>query len=652
MNPDAVDTHRQGAARRRVVVIVRALLGNRPRMLLCFVAPTLLAVLLDVVIRARALGSYNTLDRLNYFGSTMASAGFWSGPLWIASYLFSVRGKKRLVARLGLGLFFSLWVLPFSIFCFGGQVVYHRVFHSYMARDTVRLGIALRGTLREWLVAWGGTSALIAMLVPGVFITIGLFFLARKAAPSVARALPIVPVLGFSISSACFWTDFVESRSLQAAPPDTCFIHGVVHALHDGLTGKGWVRRGISLRTPAPLPPLATPTHRPNVMVILTESVRADALCSDPKTGCSAPFLDEVAPDRVGLGRLTTQSPGTFTASMMLWTGLGPNVDFATAHQAPVLWEIAKAIGYRTSYVTSQNLRYDDFGAFTQNAGIDRRISAMELEGTIDAQIGAPDERATQRMLELVAAVPDGTPYFAMLHFSNTHAPYRTDPSLLPFMPESPDPFGDLAAFHNHYLNSVRLQERTLADFLRALRAMPRWDDTVVIFLSDHGEQFREHGGLYHLTSLFEEQVRIPGFVVFGPHALDPQRIHALSTFRERRTYSQDLTATILDLLGVLDARPTLPFAKLTTGRSLLRDAPSLEPIVPLSTASGVWEPNESQYGVMSGDLLLVGAPSSPWRCYNLVLDPGEVFPLGANACGAMADVADRDFAGLGIPRE
>ena len=70
-----------------------------------------------------------------------------------------------------------------------------------------------------------------------------------------------------------------------------------VMLVRDGVTGKGWVRKGVSLRTPAPLPPIAPASHRPNVVVIVTESVRADAMCSDPPPACQAPFLDAVVPE-------------------------------------------------------------------------------------------------------------------------------------------------------------------------------------------------------------------------------------------------------------------------------------------------------------------------------------------------------------------
>jgi Sulfatase len=619
----------------------RFLLGDRPRAVLRFVVPTLLAIGLDVTLRARSLLVFPPKEWLNYFGSSLASAGFWGGSLWLASRLLPAR---RWPARVLLGLYVVLFVFPLATFSFGGQPLYFRVFHAYMGRDTVRLGIALRGTLGAWLASWGASIAL--MVVVGLAATALILSQARAAARHVRGASVALPVAGFVVAASCFWVDFVESRALQAAPPDTCFIHGVMHALHDGVTGKGWARRGISLREPAPLPPLPVPAHRPSVLLIVSESVRADAMCSSRAYGCSARFLDPAAPDRVALGRLTAQSSGTFTSCVMLWTGLGPDADFATMHHAPVLWEVAHALGYRTAYIGAQNLRYDDFGAFLERASIDVQASAIDLGYAADPHIGAPDENATARLLSFVKdQVPAGQPYFAVLHFSNTHWPYRVDPELQPFTPHDASPMSDVEQMHNHYRNSVLLQERTVAELVRALKALPGWNDTVVIFLSDHGEQFREHGGLYHLSSIFDEQVRIPGWILAGEDALTPAQRAVLPAWTWRRTYSQDVNATVLDVLGVLDQRPRFPFADRLTGRSLLRPPPAEEPRVLLSTASGVWEPDDAKYGVMQGDVLAVTSAGGAWWCFDIKADPGERNPRGSlPGCAPLIDLGTRRF--------
>jgi hypothetical protein len=620
------------------------LAGEQPRVLLCFVSPTLLAIAMDLALRPRSLLAFEPLQWLNYFGSSLASAGFWGGPLWVTSRLFT---KGSVAARAGLAAFYGLFVFPLSIFCFGGQVLYFHVFHAYMARDTVRLGIELRGTLGAWLAAWGASGVL--MVAAGLVATLVFGRLVGVASRPILRARPIIPVVGFTVAATCFWLDFVESRSLQAAPPDTCFIHGAVHALRDAVTHKGWVRRGISLREPSPLPPLTAPAHRPNVLLIVTESVRADAFCSAPPPQCKAQFLDEVAPDRAPLGRLTTQSSGTLSSCVMLWTGLGPDADFHTMHEAPVLWEVARSVGYRTAYISAQNLRYEDFAAFFQRAGIDVMASAAELGGAGDPHLGAPDENATARLLEFVRehqSAASSTPYFATLHLSNTHWPYRIDPALQPFEPHDASPWSNPVKLHNHYRNSVLMQERTVSAMLGELRKIPGWDDTVVLFVSDHGEEFREHGGMYHLTSLFDEQVRIPGWLAAGPRVLSDAQREALGAWAGRRTFTRDVNATVLDLFGVLDARPSFPFADRLLGRSLLRPPEPEDPPVPLSTVSGVWQPDVSKYGIMMGDVLVVRPATPRWDCYDAKIDPSQHARANDWRCLGLIGVGTRTFAG------
>jgi membrane-anchored protein YejM (alkaline phosphatase superfamily) len=452
----------------------------------------------------------------------------------------------------------------------------------------------------------------------------------------------VIPVIFFGLGSYCYWTDFIETRALQAAPPDACFMHGVVYALRVAVTGAP--PRGVTLRTPDPLPPLPRAEHRPNVVVILSESVRADVLCSAKAPGCDAPYLDEVAPDRVALGKMTAQASGTFSACMMLWTGMPPDIPFQVAHRAPMLWEIAGAAGYRTAYIASQNLLYQDLGVYLQRAGIDVVASAVDLGDAPDVHIGAPDENATARTLEFVREAPAEMPYFVLLHLSNTHWPYRVDPALQPFSPHGTGPLADRERYFNHYKNSVRLQERTVAAFLRELRQTPRWDDTVVFFLSDHGEQFREHRRMSHLNNLFDEEVHVPGFLLAGDRALTAEQREAVRTYHNRRTYDQDVQATLLDLFGVLDAREKLPFGDLMTGRSLVRRRPAVEPLVPMSTTSAVYEDDDAVYGIRQGELLAVATEVHPFRCYDNKFDPRQQRTVPIERCKPLIEAARATF--------
>lgn len=567
-------------------------------------------------------------------------------PLWVGCRLLRVRTRTlRPAALAALFLLLVVWVLPIVTMSYGGQIIYHRIFHSYMGRDTLRLGIALRGTVRDWFVAWGGPWLMGGMLAGGLVITWGLFKIIRTVPDRISTRFPVAPAILFAAAMWCFWTDNVDSRFMQAAVPDACFVHSVVHAARMAITGSWNRRQGVSLRTPAPLPHLASRTaHPPNVLLIITESVRADATCSDPPPVCRSAYLDQVVPDRIALGKLATQTPNTFSASILLWNGAAPNSNFIAMHSAPVLWELAKAIGYRTAYVSAQNPEYEDFGMFTHNAGIDVLISAMDLGGLAHEQLGAPDERATEQLLRFAQSVPAQTPYFAVLHLSNTHAPYRIDPEVMPYKPVSSDPLGNIDSFRNRYLDSVRLQERTIAELLEQIRALPSWSNTAVILVSDHGEQFREHGGLYHNHSLAQEELRIPGWISAGREVLSYEQKRALGTYAGHYTYMQDVHETVVDLFGLEESRISLPYASLVGGRSLLRNWTSDGKAL-LATSTAVWEPDDARFGAMWGDFELLGDETDQWTCFNLREDPEQRNPRAPEACGDLLAFVRHNFA-------
>jgi hypothetical protein len=136
---------------------------------------------------------------------------------------------------------------------------------------------------------------------------------------------------------------------------------------------------------------------------------------------------------------------------------------------------------------------------------------------------------------------------------------------------------------------------------------------------------------MYHLTTLFEEQVRVPGWLIAGPLALSDDQRRALGDWAPRRTFNRDVNATLLDLLGALDARAGFPFAGRLLGRSLLRPPPPDNLPAPMSTVSGVWDPDQARYGAMAGDLLVVRGSRGRWDCYDAASDPAEHDPHVTN---------------------
>ena len=123
-----------------------------------------------------------------------------------------------------------------------------------------------------------------------------------------------------------------------------------------------------------------------------------------------------------------------------------------------------------------------------------------------------------------------------MVHLANTHFPYAIDDDDAPFQPQN-DATGPgyEREILNRYRDAIWRQDRVLGRFLRALRATPEGARTVVVFLSDHGEQMHEKGAVGHTGTLYEQEIRIPAWIDAPPGRSTPTRKQACAASQQRR---------------------------------------------------------------------------------------------------------------------
>ena len=96
---------------------------------------------------------------------------------------------------------------------------------------------------------------------------------------------------------------------------------------------------------------------------------------------------------------------------------------------------------------------------------------------------------------------PTGSsPLFLWVHFFEPHEPYVVHPDHL-FT-------GGRSADEDAYDGEIATADDGIGRIVRLLRA--RRPGAVVIVTADHGEEFGDHGGRYHGTTVYEEQVRVP----------------------------------------------------------------------------------------------------------------------------------------------
>ena len=314
---------------------------------------------------------------------------------------------------------------------------------------------------------------------------------------------------------------FGPARARRLAASNVMHVHG---AIGEGLVALGDALAASRARGPSPRA-ASVVADRPqssshsevlapgaNILLVTVDALRADHLEPYGYHRNTSPNLSRLAADSVVFERAYTSAPHTSFAITSLLTGY-PAMSLANRGMldgTPTLAELARAHGYRTAafyppavfFVDGERLKaFEDhaFGfEFTMADGLDEDVSA---EVQTDRVLAFLTERSPERFL-------------AWVHYFAPHEPYVEHPD------DGPS-FGPRAV--DRYDGEIRWVDRHIGRLIARVRV--RHPYTIVVVTADHGEEFGDHGGAYHGTTLFDEQVKVPLLVSIP--GVDGARIHA-----------------------------------------------------------------------------------------------------------------------------
>lgn len=328
--------------------------------------------------------------------------------------------------------------------------------------------------------------------------------------------------------------------------------------------------------------------QRPNVVLFVIDTLRSDRLNSYGYTRHeTSPHIDALAHEGVRFEQAYAAAPWTLPsmASVMLSR-------FACEHGAlstrtrmtgkvATLAERLHGLGYTTLGLYANTMIAPEFGF---DRGFDRyQESAVNT-----------DVQAAELLKDASAA-----PFFLYVHSIEPHNPERQAPDHTPGFRDVPRNLRD--QLHQHYLAyrtatrvdftanrrvgltdttaeqdrhmaffsahlddwselydaAVRLADARLGTIVAYCKQRGVWDNTLVIFMADHGEEFLEHGGWTHGQAVYDEQLRVP-LIIKLPGAAHRGEIV------DTPVSLVDLLPTVFDWLGRRD------LARDAAGASLL----------------------------------------------------------------------------------
>jgi hypothetical protein len=257
---------------------------------------------------------------------------------------------------------------------------------------------------------------------------------------------------------------------------------------------------------PAPQTGRTLDLRNRDFLLISIDALRADHLGSYGYSRATTPHIDALASSAAVFDHAYAPTPHTSYSVTSLMTGkyMRPLLLQGIAQDSDTWAGLFRTYGYRTAAFYPPAVFFidpDRFQTFRDNfLGFEYRWVEF-----------AEGQRRVDQVTSYLASAPADKRLLTWVHLFAPHEPYENHPDF---------PFGERDL--DRYDSEIRFADETVGALVAAFRA--KRPNSVVILTADHGEEFGEHGGHYHGTSVYEEQVRVP-LIVSVPGGLTARRI-------------------------------------------------------------------------------------------------------------------------------
>jgi arylsulfatase A-like enzyme len=317
----------------------------------------------------------------------------------------------------------------------------------------------------------------------------------------------------------------------------------------------------------------------PNVILISVDTLRADHLGCYGYERETSPHIDALAGDGVTFLNTYASSPWTLPSHVSLLTslhGVHHQVSYENDSMDPSLLTLADILRANQFYCAALT----GGGFVSAKYGFSKGFNSYSDEGGVLRQDSAEHLfHAANRWLER----EKDKGFFLFLHTFQPHSPYACPyPYKSMFLEENPrwrhldlmSFLGGMKGIFQKLTESDRrniiglydgeiryTDEKFIGPLITSLKNAGLYDRTMIIFTSDHGEEFFEHHGWGHGHSLYDESLKVPLIIKFPESRFKGRRIHDIISL-------VDIFPTVLEETGIdfstmeIDGQSLLPLIK------------------------------------------------------------------------------------------
>lgn len=296
------------------------------------------------------------------------------------------------------------------------------------------------------------------------------------------------------------------------------------------------------------------PPDRPNIVLISIDTLRYDYLGTTGAPEGISPALDRLGRQGVVFSNAFSTTSWTLPSHISLLTGQYPashgviNDDRTLLEEKETLAEFLSGLGYRTGGFWAGPYLHPAWG-FAQ--GFDTYAECvnyrMELNeagrvkntghANMRSRSGVTSGKTHARATAWLDSLRTDAPYFLFLHYWDPHTDYEAPAPYDRYLdPDSPSRITgrgimldkrvhlgmtptDRKRFHDLYRGEIRWTDSWIERIVAVLEERGDLENTIIVVVADHGEEFFEHGRHGHRLNLYDESVRVP-FLIRFPESL------------------------------------------------------------------------------------------------------------------------------------
>jgi arylsulfatase A-like enzyme len=391
------------------------------------------------------------------------------------------------------------------------------------------------------------------------------------------------------------------------------------------------------------------PTQKPNVLILLTDQWRAQATGYAGDPNIKTPNLDRLASESINFTNAISGTPvctpfrgALLTGQLPLTTGVFMN-DIQLNPDALTMAEIFGEHEYDTGYIGKWHL--DGHGRLQNVPPGERRQGFEFWKGnecthnynhsvyydndnpdpqvwdhydTFDQTDAALDYMSDRKAID--------NPFLMVVSYGTPHGPYNTAPKeyrdrfdpeniiLRQNVPEKSKKRAkkELAGYYAH----IAAVDDMIGKITKQLKTDGQWDNTIILFTSDHGDLLGSHGELKKQQP-YDESIRIPMLLKL------PANKSVAPGTKKMVINSEDLLPTLLGLtdLNIPDSIEGTDFSPLIENNEDIENAGLIRSIQPF----GSWNRNRGgrEYrGLRTPRYTYVQDLNGPWLLFDNQEDP------------------------------